>query len=86
MNTAETSRHPKGLELERSCVPNREAMLAAFRVVLDLPRKSFTLKEKENDRLALLAEESDVCTLTARTQFERIERGHEGASGQEERQ
>jgi hypothetical protein len=58
------------LETKLSFTPNHPAMLQALRVVLDLPRKPLSFKENDDDQLALSAEKSDVCTLTARTNRE----------------
>jgi len=59
-------------------------MLQALRVVIDMSRKPTVLDDETMvPQLANSLEKSDVCTLTARTQPEMMEQGHEGASGQE---
>jgi hypothetical protein len=55
------------LAVDRLYSPHREAMLAALRVVLDLPCKPVMLRD---DQLALSSHKSDVYNLTARTQQE----------------
>lgn len=65
-----------GPELERRGNSDRQAQLAALRVVLGWPHKPVCLKEfddvpdQTSKGLAIDSEKSDVCSLTARAHLE----------------
>ncbi len=58
MGKDETNNKHQPLQIERSFTLHNQSMLAALRVVLDLPRKPISFKDDQH--VAIISEQSDV--------------------------